>query len=127
MSDNYEKHINKIVEMKNQNIGSRKIAKTLEISKSSVNYYYERYLGQQAVQQTRSITKEKQPEIIHDNSTILIISDMHIPYHHQDSLEFLKYIKNKHNPTRVICIGDELDKHSLSYHDHDPDLPSAGD
>lgn len=45
MSDNYEKHINKIVEMKNQNIGSRKIAKTLEISKSSVNYYYERYLG----------------------------------------------------------------------------------
>lgn len=128
MSDNYEKHINKIVEMKNQNIGSRKIAKTLEISKSSVNYYYERYLGQQPVQQqTHPSVKGKQPEIIHDNSTILIISDMHIPYHHQDSLEFLKYIKSKHNPTRVICIGDELDKHSLSYHDHDPDLPSAGD
>lgn len=104
---NYEKHINAIVEMKSQNIGSRKIAKTLEISKSSVNYYYERYLGQQAVQQTRSITKEKQPEIIHDNSTILIISDMHIPYHHQDSLEFLKYIKEKHKPTRVVSVGDE--------------------
>lgn len=128
MSDNYEKHINKIVEMKSQNIGSRKIAKALEISKSSVNYYYERYLGQQPVQQqTHSSVKGKQPEIIHDNSIILIISDMHIPYHHQDSLEFLKYIKEKHNPTRVICIGDELDKHSLSYHDHDPDLPSAGD
>ena len=42
---NYEKHINAIVEMKSQNIGSRKIAKNLGLSKSSVNYYYERYLN----------------------------------------------------------------------------------
>lgn len=61
------------------------------------------------------------------NDRILLISDMHIPYHHKDTLAFLQYLKDKYNPTRVICMGDELDKHALSYHDSDPDLPSAGD
>ncbi len=62
-----------------------------------------------------------------DNSRILLISDMHIPYHHPDTLDFLQYLKDKYNPTRVICLGDELDKHALSFHDSDPNLPSAGD
>lgn len=62
-----------------------------------------------------------------DNSRILLISDMHIPYHHKDTLEFLAHLKKKYNPTRVICGGDELDKHALSFHDSDPDLASAGD
>lgn len=61
------------------------------------------------------------------NERVLLISDMHIPYHHPDTLEFLAYLKAKYNPDRVICLGDELDKHALSYHDSDPDLPSAGD
>lgn len=63
----------------------------------------------------------------HDNSRILLISDMHIPYHHPDTVEFLQHLKEKYNPTKVVCLGDELDKHALSYHDSDPDLPSAGD
>ena len=67
------------------------------------------------------------PEVEEDNSRILLISDMHIPYHHKDTLAFLQHLKDKHNPTRVICLGDELDKHALSFHDSDPDLPSAGD
>jgi hypothetical protein len=33
----------------------------------------------------------------------------------------------RYEPTRVICLGDELDKHAMSFHDSDPDLPSAGD
>ncbi|AHX01147.1 hypothetical protein M316_0082 [Nitrincola phage 1M3-16] len=61
-----------------------------------------------------------------DNSRVLLISDMHIPYHHKDTLKFLQHLKDKYNPTRVICMGDELDKHALSYHDSDPDLDSAG-
>ncbi len=62
-----------------------------------------------------------------DNSRILVISDMHVPYHHPDTLIFLQHLKEKYKPTRVICLGDELDKHSLSFHDSDPNLPSAGD
>ena len=64
---------------------------------------------------------------VFDNSRILIISDLHIPYNHPDSLEFLQHLKDKYQPTRIICMGDELDKHALSYHDSDPDLSSAGD
>lgn len=62
-----------------------------------------------------------------DNSRILLISDLHVPYHHPDTLEFLQYLVDKYEPTRVICLGDELDKHALSFHDSDPNLPSAGD
>ena len=61
------------------------------------------------------------------NKSILIISDTHIPYHHKDLLPFLKAIKKKYKPDRIIHIGDEVDKHAMSMHDSDPDLPSAGD
>lgn len=63
----------------------------------------------------------------HENQRILLISDMHVPYNHKDMLPFLAYLKAKYKPTRIICLGDELDKHALSYHDSDPDLASAGD
>lgn len=69
----------------------------------------------------------KWSDVDEDNSRILLISDLHIPYHHPDALDFLQYLKDKYQPTRVICLGDEMDKHALSFHDSDPDLPSAGD
>ena len=62
----------------------------------------------------------------HMNQRILFISDMHIPYHHKQLIPFLRSLKEKYNPTRVICLGDELDKHAMSFHDSDPDLDSAG-
>jgi len=52
---------------------------------------------------------------------------MHIPYHHRDLIPFLTAIKKKYEPAMVVCVGDEVDKHSMSFHDSDPDLPSAGD
>ena len=56
-----------------------------------------------------------------------MISGTHIPYHHKDLIPYLIAIKKEYKPDRVIHIGDELDKHALSFHDSDPDLPSAGD
>ena len=67
----------------------------------------------------------KLPE--HQNQRVLLISDLHIPYQHKDAVEFLQHLKTKYKPTRVICLGDECDKHSLSFHLSNPDLPSAGD
>lgn len=61
-----------------------------------------------------------------DNSRILVIPDLHFPYCHPDSLDFLHKIKKKLEPTRVICLGDELDYHAMSFHDSDPDLESSG-
>ena len=62
-----------------------------------------------------------------NNKRILIISDLHCPYQHQDAVRFLKAIKSKYKPTRVILSGDEVDNHAISFHDSDPDLSSAGD
>src|SRR5437016_864481 len=59
--------------------------------------------------------------------SILVISDMHHPYAHPDTERFLKAVKAKHKPDTVVCIGDEVDFHALSYHESNPDLPSAGD
>jgi hypothetical protein len=61
------------------------------------------------------------------NKSVLVISDTHIPYHHPDLIPFLKELKRLIKPDRVIHIGDEADKHALSFYDSDPDLPSAGD
>ncbi len=61
------------------------------------------------------------------NDRILCISDMHEPYGHPDNLKFLKALAKKYSFTRVVCLGDEVDKHAMSFHDSDPDLPSAGD
>ncbi len=58
---------------------------------------------------------------------ILCVSDLHIPAHHPQAFDFLKALKKKIKPDLIVCGGDELDKHALSFHDSDPDLPSAGD
>ena len=59
--------------------------------------------------------------------SVLVISDLHMPYHHKESLNFLKALKQKYKPDLVVNIGDEIDCHALSFHDSNPDLPSAGD
>lgn len=108
----------------------RKIAELLDVSKSTVSDYLRKEFSQVVVDNRRSsetYSVRKNDKVEHDNSRILLISDLHIPYHHQDAIAFLKHLKDKYNPTRVICLGDEVDGHALSFHDSDPDLPSAGD
>ena len=36
-------------------------------------------------------------------------------------------VKKTFKPDTVINIGDLLDFHAISMHEHNPDLPSAGD
>ena len=57
---------------------------------------------------------------------ILLISDLHTPYHHIDSFSFLKELHKKYKFRRIINVGDELDGHAMSFHDSDPNLDSAG-
>lgn len=51
---------------------------------------------------------------------------MHMPYCHPDTWKFLTAVKKKYYPDRVVCLGDEVDHHALSYHESDPSLDSAG-
>ena len=56
--------------------------------------------------------------------SILVISDQHAPYHHIDTIDFLTAIKKKYKPDTVVNIGDEMDWHSISFHDSHPGLYS---
>lgn len=58
--------------------------------------------------------------------SIVVLSDMHWPYAHPDTVPFLTAVKDKYKPDTVICIGDEADFHDSSFHDSDPELDSAG-
>lgn len=61
-----------------------------------------------------------------DNSRILIIPDMHLPYVHCDAFDFLEKTIKILKPSNIICLGDELDFHAYSFHNADPDLDSSG-
>ena len=109
-----EQTILRVKALRDHGCSTRNIAKTV--------------FGSETMKSTVSaiLAKVTEKERGEDNSRILFISDLHIPYHHKDSFEFLRYLKKKYNPTRVICLGDELDKHSLSYHEKSPELYSSG-
>lgn len=61
------------------------------------------------------------------NERVLVISDQHFPYNHPDAIDFLKLLRTKVQPQRVINIGDEIDGHAISFHPTNPDLLSPGD
>ncbi len=56
-------------------------------------------------------------------SVVLMFTDPHIPAHHPDALDFVASLRDKHDPTHIICGGDLVDFHAANYHEHDPDLP----
>lgn len=124
-----EEWLKEAVDLAKAGMSWRRIAEKIGVARSTVSDNLRAYFSKETVEnkkpsQQHLVRREDSGE---DNSRILLISDMHIPYHHQDLLPFLQHLKGKYQPTRVICLGDELDKHAISYHDSDPDLPSAGD
>ena len=58
---------------------------------------------------------------------VLIIPDLHAPYHHPDALDFLRAIKKKYKPEVIANLGDETDGHAISFHNSISELLSAGD
>lgn len=58
---------------------------------------------------------------------ILYIPDCHLPHEHPRALDFVCRIRDKYKCERVIHAGDLFDHQSTSFHQHNPDLPSAYD
>jgi hypothetical protein len=56
--------------------------------------------------------------------SIVCLSDIHAPYNHPDIIPFFRYLDKKYKPDKVVCLGDEVDGHSWSYHEPDPALPN---
>lgn len=62
-----------------------------------------------------------------DVGKTLVIGDTHAPFMHPDALPFLAAVNKKHNPNRVIHIGDVGDFHALSRFVRNPAGHSAGE
>ena len=58
--------------------------------------------------------------------TVVIIPDMQIPFEHRDALDFIKGVCDDYQPTKIVCIGDEVDQMALSRFDPDPEGDGAG-
>lgn len=58
-------------------------------------------------------------------STIGIIGDTHMPFQHPGYLAFCRDTFRRFRVDQVIHIGDVVDAHALSQHDHDPNGFSA--
>lgn len=54
-------------------------------------------------------------------ATVVAIPDLHAPYQHPDSLDFIRDLKQEWKPDHMVCLGDEADRHRLSTHPHEPD------
>ena len=61
------------------------------------------------------------------STRMLFIADTHIPATHQDYLPFCMAAADTYDLQTVAHVGDVVDWNAISYHEKDPDLPSAGD
>jgi hypothetical protein len=58
---------------------------------------------------------------------VLVIADTQNPFDHRDYLRFLKAVQKKYKCAQVVHVGDEVDFHSMSDYQADPDGMSPGD
>ena len=56
-----------------------------------------------------------------------VISDLHIPGHCEDALEFIQDTFAEHKVTDVVCTGDIIDHHYISFHPSELDADNSFD
>lgn len=101
--------------------------------KKNGDYYQSLLPANKAIKETRTLRAPDRYEDLatgempdSPNHCVLVIPDTHAPYEHPDALEFLAAVAARYRPDSVVHLGDEADKHALSFHNSDPDLDSAG-
>jgi predicted phosphodiesterase len=62
-----------------------------------------------------------------NRNSILVIGDTHEPFCRPDYLNFCVEIFDRCKCKTVVHIGDLVDNHAISYHEHDPDGRSPAD
>lgn len=58
---------------------------------------------------------------------VFVIGDTHEPFAHRDYLDFCIRIHKYFKCTHVVHVGDLVDNHAISYHEHDPNSWSPAD
>ena len=62
--------------------------------------------------------------VVSSKGNYLIISDLHIPYHHRDAFSFLESVSEYYDCKVILNVGDMIDHHAGSYHESEPDALS---
>ena len=58
---------------------------------------------------------------------VLVIGDIHEPVCRKGYLQFNRDLAKKHEVDTIVFIGDLVDWHAISFHDQNPECPSAAD
>jgi len=74
-----------------------------------------------------STTTNERVEDMFDMGNVLVVGDLHEPFIHPKYLSFCKQQYKLFNCDTVVFIGDIIDSHAISYHEHDPDGMSPKD
>lgn len=74
----------------------------------------------------RNLLVKKPKPKVKKVGNILCVGDQHMPFEHPKYLDFIKAVHTRFNCVDVYMMGDIVDNHSISYHEHDPDGLSAG-
>jgi hypothetical protein len=74
-----------------------------------------------------SIAKIEYSNKITGAGNVLVIGDQHLPFGHNNYLDFCEKQYKKYNCSTAVFIGDIIDAHAISYHEHNPNGMSAGD
>lgn len=61
------------------------------------------------------------------STNVLVIGDIHEPFTQEGYLEHCLKVQKQFKCEKVLYIGDLLDNHAISYHEHDPDGKSPYD
>jgi predicted phosphodiesterase len=61
------------------------------------------------------------------SDNVLVIGDTHLPFEKKHYLDFCIETQKKYQCGKVVHIGDVVDNHSISYHEHHPDGLSPRD
>lgn len=62
-----------------------------------------------------------------EKGNTLVIPDMHLPYQHKDSFDFLYQVSQEIGATQILNVGDLYDHHRGSYHESEVDSLSEED
>lgn len=119
------------------NFTTTKIAEMVDVPRTTLRDFFSRYYSELAIDKVDDMYPEVGvnyfktaeydiDEVEHDNSRILVISDLHAPYQDPDALEFLQMLKDRYDFTRIISVGDEQDVSAASFHETNVDMLSAG-
>lgn len=60
-------------------------------------------------------------------STVLVIGDTHCPAMKRGYVRFLQQTADRYQPDRIVHIGDLVDWHACSFHEHSPQLHSPAE